>query len=130
MWIKIKNKNIKGVALENKIGQQKLIYANCESKQSTALKLVKRKNSFYELQGMDIYCKNCKKHTGNTFSKQLVPFSKNIIKQKSKCTICLSEKIFILEKIFEDKYDLESKVKVYPKFFTNWSYKRKWRRIG
>ena len=46
MWIKIKNKNIKGVALENKIGQQKLIYANCESKQSTALKLVKRKNSF------------------------------------------------------------------------------------
>ena len=105
MWIKIKNKNIKGVALENKIGQQKLIYAKCESKQSTALKLVKRKNSFYELEGMDIYCKNCKKHTGNTFSKQLVPFSKNIIKQKS----------FISE--IEEKYDLESKVKVYPKFF-------------
>ena len=61
---------------------------------------------------MDIYCKNCKQHTGNTFSKQLVPFSKNIIKQKT----------FISE--IEEKYDLESKVKVYPKFFTCWSCKK------
>ena len=55
---------------------------------------------------MDIYCKNCKQHTGNTFPKQLVPFSKSIIKQKT----------FISE--IEEKYDPESKVKVYPKFFT------------
>ena len=67
---------------------------------------------------MDIYCKNCKQHTGNTFPKQLVPFSKNIIKQKT----------FISE--IEEKYDLESKVKVYPKFFTCWSCKKKWRLIG
>ena len=44
---------------------------------------------------MHIYCKNCKKHTGNTFPKKLVPISKNIIKEKSKCAICLSERTFI-----------------------------------
>ena len=44
---------------------------------------------------MHIYCKNCKKHTGNTFPKELVPISKNIIKEKSKCAICLSERTFI-----------------------------------
>ena len=65
---------------------------------------------------MDIYCKNCKKHTGNTFPKQLVPFLKKKIKQKSKCTICLSKRTFISE--IQDKYDLESKVKVFPDFFT------------
>ena len=96
MWIKIKNKNIKGVALENKIGQQKLIYANCESKQSTALKLVKCKNSFYELQGMDIYCKNCKKHTGNTFS----PFFKKYNQTKIKMYYLFEWKDFYFGKNF------------------------------
>ena len=32
------NKNIKGVALENKIGQQKSTYVDCSSKESTFLK--------------------------------------------------------------------------------------------
>ena len=36
--------------------------------------------------------------------------SKNKIKGKSKCAICLTE--------IENKHDLNSKVKVYPKFFT------------
>ena len=76
---------------------------------------------------MHIYCKKCKKHTGNTFPKKLVPISKNIIKEKSNCTICLTERTFIHE--IKDKYDLESKVKVYLKFFTDRCYKRKWRLI-
>ena len=40
---KIKNKNIKGVALENEIGQQKCVCVDCESKTSTFLKRVKKK---------------------------------------------------------------------------------------
>ena len=32
---------------------------------------------FKKLQNMHIYCKNCKKHTGNSFSKQLVLISRN-----------------------------------------------------
>ena len=66
---------------------------------------------------MQIYCKNCKKHTGNTLPKKLVSLSKNILKEKSKCAISLTERTFIQE--IEDKYDLESKVKVYPKFFAD-----------
>ena len=41
---------------------------------------------------MHIYCKNCKKYTGNTFPKKLVLISKNKIKGKSKCAICLTER--------------------------------------
>ena len=59
--------------------------------------------------------------------KKSVPISKNIIKEKSKCAICLSERTFIHE--IEDKYGLGSKVKVYPKFFTDQCYKRKSRLI-
>ena len=76
---------------------------------------------------MQIFCKTCKKHTGNMFPKKLVLISKNIIKGKSKRAICLTERTFIHE--IEDKYDLGSKVKVYPKFFTDPCYKRKWRLI-
>ena len=53
-----------------------------------------------------MYCKNCEKHTGNTFPKKLVMISKNKIKGKSKCAICLTERTFIHE--IEDKYGLES----------------------
>ena len=49
--------------------------------------------------------------------KKLVPISKNIIKEKSKCAICLTKRTFIHE--IEDKYDPESKIKVYPIFFTD-----------
>ena len=55
---------------------------------------------------MHFYCKNCKKHTGNTFPKTLVLISKNKIKGKSKRAICLAERTFI-DKI-EDIYDSES----------------------
>ena len=47
------------------------------------------------------------------------------MKDKSKCAICLTEMTFIHE--IEDKYDHENKIKVYPKFFTDQCYKRKWK---
>ena len=56
-------------------------------------------------------CKNSKKYTSNTFPKKLVLISKNKIKRKSKGAICLTE--------IENKYDLESKVKICPNFFTD-----------
>ena len=57
---------------------------------------------------MCIYCKNCKKHTGNTFPKKLILISKNEIKGKSKRAICLTKRTFIDE--IEDKYNLESEL--------------------
>ena len=62
---------------------------------------------------MHIPCKNCKKHTGNTFPKKLVLISKNKIKGKSKCAICLTERSFI----HEIKYDLESELEIYLQLF-------------
>ena len=62
---------------------------------------------------MHFYCKNCKKHAGNTFPKKLIFISKNKIKGKSKCTICLTERTFINE----IKYDLESELEIYLQFF-------------
>ena len=64
---------------------------------------------------MQMYYKNCKKYTGNTFPKKLVLISKNKIKGKSKCAICLTERTFIDEN--EDEYDLESELEVYIQFF-------------
>ena len=55
---------------------------------------------------MQIYCKNCKKCTGNTFPKKLVPISKK------------NQNVLFAHEI-EDKYDLKSNVKVYPKFFND-----------
>ena len=64
-----------------------------------------------------MYCKNCKKHTGNTFPKKLVLISKNKTKGKSKCAICLTERIFIHE--IEGKYELESELKIYLQSITD-----------
>ena len=69
-----------------------------------------------------MYCKNCKKHTGTTFPKKLVLISKNRIKGKSKCPICLTERTLIHQ--FKGKYDLESELEIYLQFFTDWYYKR------
>ena len=66
---------------------------------------------------MHIYCKKCNKHTGNTFPKRIILISKNKIKGKLRCTICLTEKTFI-DKI-EGKYDLESELEIYRQFFTD-----------
>ena len=64
---------------------------------------------------MHIYCKNCKKHTGNIFPKKIVLISKNKIKGKSKCAICLTERTFVHET--EDKYVLESELEIHLQFF-------------
>ena len=64
---------------------------------------------------MHIYCKRCSKHTSNTFPKKLILVSKNKIKAKSKCAICLTETSFI----HEIKYDLESELEIYLQFFTD-----------
>ena len=52
---------------------------------------------------MHIYCKKCSKHTANTFPKKITLISKNKIKGKSKCAICLTKKTFT----DDIKYDLE-----------------------
>ena len=62
---------------------------------------------------MHIYCKKCKRHTGNTFPKKLILISKNKIKGKSRCAICLTKRTFIDE--IED--DLESELEIYLQFF-------------
>ena len=64
---------------------------------------------------MHIYCKKCKKCTNNTFPKKLVLISKNKIKGKSKCGICLTEKSFI----DEIEYDLENALEICLQFFTD-----------
>ena len=66
---------------------------------------------------MQIYCSKRKKHTYHACPKTLVLISKNKIKGKSKCAICLTERTFI-DKI-EDEYDLESKLEISFQLFTD-----------
>ena len=66
---------------------------------------------------MHIYCKKCKRHTDNTFPKKLILVSKNKIKGKSKCVICLTKRTFIDE--IEGEYDQESELEIYLQFFTD-----------
>ena len=66
---------------------------------------------------MHIYCKNCKKHTGNRFPKKLIVISKNKIKGKSKCVIYLTERTFVDE--IKDEYGLKSELEIYVQFFTD-----------
>ena len=65
---------------------------------------------------MHIFCKNCKKHTSNTFPKKVL-ILKNKIKAKSKCAICLTERNFVDKT--EDEYHLESELEVYIQFFSD-----------
>ena len=46
---------------------------------------------------MHIYCKKCNKHTSNTYPKKIILISKDKIKGKSTCSICLTERTFIDE---------------------------------
>ena len=57
---------------------------------------------------MPIYCEKCSKHTA-TFPKKLVLISRNKIKWKSRCAICLTERSLI----DEIEYDLESELEIY-----------------
>ena len=62
---------------------------------------------------MHIYCKKCNKHTSNTYPKKTILTSKDKIKGKSKCSICLTERTFI-HKI---EADLERELEIYLQFF-------------
>ena len=64
---------------------------------------------------MHIYCKKCNKHRSNTYPKKIILISKNKIKGKSKCAICLTERIFI----DEIEGDLERELDIYLQFFTD-----------
>ena len=64
---------------------------------------------------MHIYCKKCNEHTSNTYSKKIILISKNKIKGKSKCAICLTERTFI----DEIEGDLEREFEIYLHFFTD-----------
>ena len=64
---------------------------------------------------MDVYSKKCNKHTSNTFTKKLILISKNKIKRKLRCAICLTKRTFI----DEIKGDLEIGLEIYLQFFTD-----------
>ena len=64
---------------------------------------------------MHIYCKKCNKHISNTYPKKIILISKNKIKGKSKCAICLTERTFI----DEITGDLEHELEIYLQFFTD-----------
>ena len=68
---------------------------------------------------MHMYCKKCNKRTSNTFPKKLTLISKNKIKEKSRCAICLTKRTFI----DEIEGDLEIGLEIYLQFFTDWYYK-------
>ena len=53
------------------------------------------------------------RHRSNTFPKKIVLISKNKIKGKSRCAICLTKKFFI----DDIEYDLESALEIYLQFF-------------
>ena len=60
---------------------------------------------------MHIYCKKCCKYTANTYPKKITLISKNKIRGKSRCAICLTKRSFI--------DDIESALEVYIQFFTD-----------
>ena len=62
-----------------------------------------------------MYCKKSNKHTGNTYPKKIILISKNEMKGKSKCAICLTERMFI----DEIEGDLECELEIYLQFFTD-----------
>ena len=64
---------------------------------------------------MHIYCKKCNEHTGNKYPKKIILISKNKIKRKSECAICLTERTFI----DEIEGDLERKLEIYLQFLTD-----------
>ena len=64
---------------------------------------------------MHIYCKKCNKHTRNTYPKKIILISKDKIKGKSKCVICLTKRTFI----DEIEGDLGRELEIYLQFFTD-----------
>ena len=115
------NKLITVKQVVNKLIAQKSSCVDCDSKKSAFVKKYKpdkKTNIIFTDYKTCKFIEKPVKNTDNTFPKKLVLISKNKIKGKSKCAICLTERTFIHE--FEDKYDLESELEVYLQFFTDW----------
>ena len=64
---------------------------------------------------MYIFCEKFNKHTANTFPKKITLISKNKIKGKSRCAICLTKRTFI----DEIEGILEIGLEIYLQFFTD-----------
>ena len=79
---KTDNENIKGVAVENKIGQQKPTYFDCDSKKINFFRTSKKQKIV--LQILRTKCKSYKKQTECTYEKKKISFN---IKLKSKSKI-------------------------------------------
>ena len=62
---------------------------------------------------MHTYRKKCNKHASNTYPKKIILISKDKIKGKSKCAICLAERTFI----DQTEGDLERELQIYLQFF-------------
>ena len=77
------------------------------------LKKQKAKKVFSNYKSMHIYCKKCKRRTGNTFPKKIILISKNKIKGKSRCATCSTKRTFI----DEITGDLESELEICLQFF-------------
>ena len=109
--------------MTNKVLREKSNFVVCQSSKSRFLKqkiisaITNRQIVFPNYKNKHMYCKNCKKHTGNMFPKTLIPISQNKIKGKSKCATCLTERTFIHE--IKDKYNLESELEIYLQVFTD-----------
>ena len=102
---KAKHKSIKGVTLENKIGQQKSTCIDCDSKKSTFLKKI----AFTNYKTCQFIGKTVKKHTECTYTKKLVLISDKKANAKSKCAKFLTDRTFFGK--INDEYDLEQLVK-------------------
>ena len=63
---------------------------------------------------MQIYYKNRKTYTDNTFPKILIFISKKKIKEKSKCAICLADRTFFNKR--NNEYNLEQLLKPFFRY--------------
>ena len=117
--VKMTNKVLKKIKLcclsirifktENKTGKQ-------GSKKSTLKTSKKQKIVFTSYKTCICIVKTVKNIWITHFQNKLVLISKNKIKGKSKCALCLTERTFIHE--IGDKYCLESELEIYCQFFT------------
>ena len=76
---------------------------------------IKSKFLKWIVRKIHIYYKKCNKHTSNTYPKKIILISKNEIKGKSKCAICLAERTFI----DKTEGDLERELEIYLRSFTD-----------
>ena len=115
---RIDNKSIAAKQVVNKLMSPKSICADCGAKRSVFVKDYnpnKKKNFFSQVRKT---CKIVKNTQVTHFQKKIVLISRNKVKGKSKCIVCLTERTFIYE-IKKTKYDLESELEIYLQFFTD-----------